>query len=445
MAKAATLNLDIVAKADSAIAAFDKVKEKATGGMSGVKIATTAAATAILAGLGDATKAAAEHEQGVAKLSQAYKNAGVSTKGMAGDLDEIEARSRRTGQSTEDNIAAYTELITVTHNTAKAHSELATAQDLAAYKGISVKEAAEAITRASVGNTRALKDMGIATKDAAGHQLPTAILMERLTAAVHGQADAMGNTAVGQMNRYHESLDQTKEKIGEALIPVLQTLLKTLQPVFNWLDKNQAVLKTLTPFVAAAAAAIIAVNLATKAWAAAQAILNAVMDANPIGIVVLAVAALTVGVIYAYNHFKVFRQVITDVWGAIRAAASWIAAHWQPIIEIMLGPTGVLIAHFNTVKAVLEDIINALESVGRAVSKALGWLGKLPSSAGSLISKINPFSLPAGAAPMPSVVNVTVLATPGDDLPEVVYRALRDYQRRHVRPELAPLFAYSRG
>jgi hypothetical protein len=46
---------------------------------------------------------------------------------------------------------------------------------------------------------------------------------------------------------------------------------------------------------------------------------------------------------------------------------------------------------------------------------------------------------------MPSIVNIQVVATPGDDLPEVVYRSLREYQRRHVRPELAPLFAYSRG
>jgi hypothetical protein len=33
-----------------------------------------------------------------------------------------------------------------------------------------------------------------------------------------------------------------------------------------------------------------------------------------------------------------------------------------------------------------------------------------------------------------------VNATPGSDLPEVVYQALRDYQRRHVRPELSPMF-----
>jgi hypothetical protein len=84
-------------------------------------------------------------------------------------------------------------------------------------------------------------------------------------------------------------------------------------------------------------------------------------------------------------------------------------------------------------------VIAALEAVGRAVSDALGWLGKLPSSAGSILGKLNPFSLPGGG-PAPTPVFIQVNATPGSDLPEVVYQALRDYQRRHVRPELRPVF-----
>jgi hypothetical protein len=440
MPKAATLNLDIVAKADKAVEAFDKVKEKATGGFSAVRAGVAAAATTILAGLGAATEAAAEHEDTVAKLNQAYKNAGVSTKSMSDDLEEIEARSRRTGQSTEDNIAAYTQLVTVTHNTAKAHEALAIAQDLAAYKGISVTQAADAVTKATMGNTRALKEMGIATTDAAGKQLPAAALMKKLEEAVHGQADAMGDTAVGKMKRYHESLDQTKEKIGEQLLPVLQKFLDMLQPLFNWLDRHQAIMKRLTPIVAGLAAVILGVSVVTRAWAAVQAVLNAVMAANPISLIILAIAGLVIGVIYAYNHFRIFRQVINDVWGVLRSVGAWIQAHWKIIVDLLLGPVGVLLTNLGLVKQMIEDIIGALEAVGNAVSKAMGWLGKLPKAGGSLLSKINPFSASAAAAPIPSIVNIQVVATPGDDLPEVVYRALRDYQRRHVRSELAPLF-----
>ena len=222
MAKAAVLDIVIEATADKAVEAFDKIKEKSTGSYTALKVGAVAAASAVIAGLGAATSAAAEHEVGVAKLEQAYKNAGISTDDMKGSLEEIDAASRRTGQSTEDNIAAFTKLVTVTKDTGKAHEELATAEDLAAYKGTTVSAAADAIAKANVGNTRALKEMGIATTDASGKQLSAADVMAKLTEAVHGQADAFGQTATGEMARYHESLDQTKVAIGEALLPALK-------------------------------------------------------------------------------------------------------------------------------------------------------------------------------------------------------------------------------
>ena len=48
MAKAATLNLDIVAKADKAIAAFESVKSKTKDTGAAMKLAMVGAATAIL-------------------------------------------------------------------------------------------------------------------------------------------------------------------------------------------------------------------------------------------------------------------------------------------------------------------------------------------------------------------------------------------------------------
>jgi len=35
---------------------------------------------------------------------------------------------------------------------------------------------------------------------------------------------------------------------------------------------------------------------------------------------------------------------------------------------------------------------------------------------------------------------IAIYTTPGNDFPEQVYDALRRYQRRHVRPELAAAF-----
>jgi hypothetical protein len=337
--------------------------------------------------------------------------------------------------------------VTATKSTARAHEELATAQDLAAYKGTSVTEAADAITKAQQGNTRALKEMGIATTDTAGKQLPAAALMKQLEAAVRGQADAFGKTAPGQMARFHESMDQTKEKIGEALMPALKSVLAILQPLFAWLSHNQKLLSTLAPIIAIAAGAVVAITYAMKVWTAVQWALNAALDGNPIGIVIMAVAALIAIVVLVIRHWSIFRGIINATWGALRDVGAWIMAHWRIIITVLLGPLGFVIANFQTIYNVIMDVLHALEKVGDAVSKALGWLGKLPHSGKSLWDKITRFSLPpsSGPAPMPTIVNLQVVATPGDDLPDVVYWALKEYQRRHVRPELAPLFARRAG
>ena len=438
MAKAAVLDIVIEATSDKAVEAFDKIKEKSSGSYTALKVGAVAAAGAVVAGLASATSAAAEHEVSVSKLKQAYIDAGVSTAGMNDSLEEIDASSRKTGQSTEDNIAAYTKLVTVTKDTAKAHEELGVAQDLAAYKGVSVATAADAIIKANEGNTRALKEMGIATTDASGKQLSHTAIMAKLTAAVHGQAAAFGQTASGEMARYNQSIDQAKVAVGEALLPALKSLLGMLQPVFTWLANNQRLIQKLAPVVAILAGGVLAVAAAMKVWAAIQAVVNALMTANPIGLVIAALVILVAGVYEAYKHFKVFHDIVDDVWTVIKYLANWVVAHWKLIVDVLLGPVGVLLTNLKTVKQVIDDIIHALESIGDAVSKALGWLGKIPKGVGGIISKVNPFSLPAPASATTMVFQITAL--PGSDLPEVVYDALRDYQRRHVRPELAPIF-----
>mgnify|MGYP006968461588 CR=1 FL=1 len=58
--------------------------------------------------------------------------------------------------------------------------------------------------------------------------------------------------------------------------------------------------------------------------------LNAVMAANPIGIVVTVLAALVAAAIYAYTQFDWFRQVVDGAWNGIKAAAQ---AAWEGVIR----------------------------------------------------------------------------------------------------------------
>ncbi|MGV0740325.1 tape measure protein [Mycobacterium syngnathidarum] len=76
----------------------------------------------------------------------------------------------------------------------------------------------------------------------------------------------------------------------------------------------------------ASAAAQKAVAIGTAAWTGAQWLLNAALTANPIGLVVVAVAALVAGIIYAYKHSETFRNIVQGAWTGIKAAASAVVS-----------------------------------------------------------------------------------------------------------------------
>jgi hypothetical protein len=58
--------------------------------------------------------------------------------------------------------------------------------------------------------------------------------------------------------------------------------------------------------------------------------LNAAMRANLIGIIVTAIAALVVAIIYAWQHWDGFRNVVLAVWNAIKVAALFV---WNSVLK----------------------------------------------------------------------------------------------------------------
>lgn len=69
---------------------------------------------------------------------------------------------------------------------------------------------------------------------------------------------------------------------------------------------------------------------ASAAWAGVQWALNAALSANPIALVVIAIAALVAGVIYAWNNFEGFRNVVLGVWDAVKGA---FVTAWESVIK----------------------------------------------------------------------------------------------------------------
>lgn len=91
---------------------------------------------------------------------------------------------------------------------------------------------------------------------------------------------------------------------------------------------------------------LVAASVATKAYAAAQWLLNVAMDANPIGLVVLAIAALVAGFVLLWKHSAGFRNFWIGLWSHIKTAAvavgrwfrdtlwnQWIKPGWNAIVN----------------------------------------------------------------------------------------------------------------
>ncbi|MCJ8187350.1 phage tail protein [Lactiplantibacillus pentosus] len=109
----------------------------------------------------------------------------------------------------------------------------------------------------------------------------------------------------------------------------------------------------------------------SKLAAAGQAVLDAAMDANPIGLVVLAIAALVAGFVALYKHNKKFRDFCNSVWKNITKwfgdSIDWISKNWTKIIGFIINPVGTIASWF------LKDT-----KTGKNILK---WASKLPGKA----------------------------------------------------------------
>jgi TP901 family phage tail tape measure protein len=99
---------------------------------------------------------------------------------------------------------------------------------------------------------------------------------------------------------------------------------------------------------------------ASKIMTAAQAALNMVMDANPIVLIVIALAALVAGLVYAYNHSETFRRIVQAAFHAVEQAA---ASVWHTLQSIWSAVAGAAA----TVWHGIESAWNAIASVTTAV------------------------------------------------------------------------------
>lgn len=156
-------------------------------------------------------------------------------------------------------------------------------------------------------------------------------------------------------------------KIKDEVVPAVKN-------VFEWIQK-------LSPVIAAVGTAIAGLALvgfiqnfktiiaSTKLWTAAQWLLNAAMSANPIALVVIAIAALVAAFVVLWNKSESFRNFWINLWDNVKAVAS---TAWEAI-------TGFFSAAWDTIKAVWDVVLGYFQTLWAGIQTTFSVVSEVLS------------------------------------------------------------------
>jgi hypothetical protein len=303
-------------------------------------------ALAALGGLGvaavDFAKAAAEDAQSAAVFANALQNTTKASDAQVASTEEwISAQGRALGVADDQLRPAIQKLAAASGSLSQAQKDAAIAMDLAAQAGVPVETAANAITRAYGGSYGALKKLVPGLDEAALKNKDFAAVMGEVQTKVGGAAQVVADSAQGGFARFNLAIGETKESIGAALLPAVEALLPKILEFANWAQDNTDVLLKVGAAIGVVAGGIVVLKGVLTAVTVAQQALNLAMSANPIGLVVLAIAALVAALVYLYNNNEDVRKAIDAAWAGIKQAIDTVVQWFQntawPIIRTVLG------------------------------------------------------------------------------------------------------------
>lgn len=164
-------------------------------------------------------------------------------------------------------------------------------------------------------------------------------------------AATMQDNLAGQLQILKSQLEELAISFGELLMPAMRAIVGWIQQFVDWLNSMGEGTKKVIMVVALLAAALGPVLIvvgkvisavgtimtivpkiasAIKIVQGAFTALNATMLANPIVLIIAAIAALVAAFIYLWNNCEGFRQFWIDLWENIKAVA---VAIWEGLKE----------------------------------------------------------------------------------------------------------------
>lgn len=210
-------------------------------------------------------------------------------------------------------------------------------------------------------------------------------------------AETMQDNLSGQATILKSQLEELAISFGELLMPAIRTIVGWIQSFVDTLnsmdDGTRKVVMTVGLLAAALGPVLIIVGKVITAVGTIMTIvpkvagvinavkgafagLNVVMSANPIGVIVVAIAALVAAFIYLWNNCEGFRQFWIDLWEGLKqivmvaweAIKSFIMAAWEAIKNVAIT---VWTAISTAISTIIDTIHTVITTVWTAIQTAV--------------------------------------------------------------------------
>ncbi len=159
------------------------------------------------------------------------------------------------------------------------------------------------------------------------------------TNALNDAVEILGEGYQEQKDRIHSFFEDWKLSIYGATGAMLPFIDVGLTGILGIINIAPGIMATVELFQLMSKAKWLDV-VATNALTGAQWLWNAALTANPIGIIIVAVAALVAGVIWAYNEFDTFRATVWGVWEAVKQVFENIFGFFEKLLSPVINAIG---------------------------------------------------------------------------------------------------------
>jgi len=346
-----TLKLSILADVDqlnkSLKAANSDVEDSSSkmldfGKKAGLAFAAAAAAAgayAIKIGV-DGVKAAIEDEQSQSKLALALQRAtGATNEQISATEAQILKMSLATGVADDKLRPALSRLAISTGDISKAQDLLSLSLDVATQTGKPLETVANAIGKAYDGNTAALGKLGIGLSSTQLKTMDFTQVQQRLTDLFGGAAAKNAETFQGRMDVLKTTINEAKETIGYALLPILEKLVGYFT-------------EYVVPIVE---------KLSNSFGSKTSGLSGYITD---LGNTITAVfVPIWNGLVKAFNSVK---GAVEDNFAAFSELGGYIQKYLAPIIGTVLGGA------FEIVGKIASGVITVVGGVVRAINAVIG-------------------------------------------------------------------------